>query len=660
MNNTNEVYLNNMANHLLNNNLTLFIGAGFSRLFKYPSWGELLREIIDEFDLEKTLVETQLFPFITKDDYSKHTEVNDLILDKLLGVDYLRLAGYINHILKEEHDLTIHEAIRRKIQSCEDNRLVNSDTEKVKEFFLSNRQYLDDIITTNYDSNIEHCFDDEISMIHRDLSSLNNITFRNKVFKIHGCIKDESADIEDTIIITEKDYNNFISKNKYLFYKVYSFFTEKKIVFIGYSINDPNIRSVLNDVIEENDDKVTLEIYWVTWDKMKELDKKYYEEQFNLKIIEECQIVDFFEALQHRIDKNIKLRAVKEAEIEEYVNEYRRNYKDVAYVKDIKESKREEEVLKYLYDDLITKKSGSYLNAYFFLLTSVPSRISKKHKTQIQTLFQLEKSLNYDLIKLINRQKKVLQLINKLGLSEVLIENLLRFAYGHHSFGNYAASIECLLLAYSNFGEHLVDNEDFIRILAYNINSSTNRSRGDMGADWYGLGKVANYIDLLTEEDTLTLIEKLSGRGLDDLQGVRINTVIDNSCLEDEERYPLKYEYNYSKRVSSFIRRVIRRRLRKHSGKEGKISDTLYIINDYEVEFEIKEAKNKIEYLIRSKSDDIDLIMVSQEIVDESFKVCIYDECSTFVDFDEFYDDEDELEEKLELVIDEHFGEIDN
>ncbi len=38
-----EKYINEMARHLLNNNLALFIGAGFSRIFGYPNgkWGQV-------------------------------------------------------------------------------------------------------------------------------------------------------------------------------------------------------------------------------------------------------------------------------------------------------------------------------------------------------------------------------------------------------------------------------------------------------------------------------------------------------------------------------------------------------------------------------------------------------------------------------------------
>lgn len=183
-------YINEMANHMLNNNLALFVGAGFSNIFGYPSWGKLLKDIIQEYSLKEWLVETSLFSFVGKDEFDNAEDINESILDKLLGVDYLRLAGYIDYILKNEHGITIHQAISDRISKYEDLRRRNDDIEYLTKFFQENKASLEDIITTNYDSNIEYCFDNEVTVIHRNLESLNHINYKNKVFKIHGCISD--------------------------------------------------------------------------------------------------------------------------------------------------------------------------------------------------------------------------------------------------------------------------------------------------------------------------------------------------------------------------------------------------------------------------------------------------------------------------------------
>lgn len=108
------------------------------------------------------MVETQLFPFITENDYKEHEEVNESGSEKLLGADYLRLASCINHIFKEKEDITIHEAIKDKILEREDAQT---------EIFIDSMVYLakKDVTlvpfnTTNYPSEI--CKNDSVISIN--------------------------------------------------------------------------------------------------------------------------------------------------------------------------------------------------------------------------------------------------------------------------------------------------------------------------------------------------------------------------------------------------------------------------------------------------------------------------------------------------------------
>jgi hypothetical protein len=64
-----------------------------------------------------------------------------------------------------------------------------------------------------------------------------------EIFKIHGCRSDPLS-----MIFTEADYGRFATDHKYLSAKLLTYFVEHPLVFIGYSADDPNIRSVLYDV----------------------------------------------------------------------------------------------------------------------------------------------------------------------------------------------------------------------------------------------------------------------------------------------------------------------------------------------------------------------------------------------------------------------------
>ena len=58
-----------------------------------------------------------------------------------------------------------------------------------------------------------------------------------EIYKIHGCVTEP-----ETIMITSEDYQMIEEKNKYLAAKLLTIFIEHPIVFIGYSINDEDIK----------------------------------------------------------------------------------------------------------------------------------------------------------------------------------------------------------------------------------------------------------------------------------------------------------------------------------------------------------------------------------------------------------------------------------
>ena len=61
-----------------------------------------------------------------------------------------------------------------------------------------------------------------------------------EIYKIHGCCSDPKS-----LVLTKSDYEDFHKKNPYLAAKLLSIFLEHPILFIGYSLHDENIKSIL-------------------------------------------------------------------------------------------------------------------------------------------------------------------------------------------------------------------------------------------------------------------------------------------------------------------------------------------------------------------------------------------------------------------------------
>lgn len=116
-----------------------------------------------------------------------------------------------------------------------------AEVEKLKNISKSN---LAGIITTNYDLFFENLFDDYTSFVGQDELVFSSIQGIAEIYKIHGSISQPS-----TLIITEKDYERFSEKSKYLAAKLMTIFMEYPIIFIGYSLTDINIQSILENIV---------------------------------------------------------------------------------------------------------------------------------------------------------------------------------------------------------------------------------------------------------------------------------------------------------------------------------------------------------------------------------------------------------------------------
>ena len=87
-------------------------------------------------------------------------------------------------------------------------------------------------------------FEDYKSFVGQDELVFSPIQGIAEIYKIHGSITKP-----DSIVISDQDYQIFNEKSKYLAAKLMTIFMEYPIIFIGYSMGDQNIRSILTDIV---------------------------------------------------------------------------------------------------------------------------------------------------------------------------------------------------------------------------------------------------------------------------------------------------------------------------------------------------------------------------------------------------------------------------
>ena len=122
------------------------------------------------------------------------------------------------------------------------NVIYEEEVAKLKNIAPNN---LSGVITTNYDCFFEDLFEGYKSFIGQDELVFSQLQGIAEIYKIHGSVQKPAS-----IVINETDYHKFRDKGKYLAAKLMTIFMEYPIIFIGYSISDPDIQAILGDVVE--------------------------------------------------------------------------------------------------------------------------------------------------------------------------------------------------------------------------------------------------------------------------------------------------------------------------------------------------------------------------------------------------------------------------
>jgi hypothetical protein len=140
-----------------------------------------------------------------------------------------------------------------------------ADGPLAEELELLGEAVIDGIITTNYDGLLESIFDDYRVYVGQDQLLFSDPQGVGEIYKIHGSHSDP-----ESLVLTEADFARYRDRNPYLAAKLLTVFVEHPVLFVGYSLNDPNVQEILVSVARclttENLGRLRDRLIFISWD----------------------------------------------------------------------------------------------------------------------------------------------------------------------------------------------------------------------------------------------------------------------------------------------------------------------------------------------------------------------------------------------------------
>ena len=270
----------------------LFIGSGMSRRYLgTENWEQLLVKFCNEIGENPLRLKTS-----SSGDLTKYAQ--------LLARSYEERwwqrpeskeisEKFAEHFINDSSILKIE--ISRYLQNAHDSRI----PEVLDELILLERANIDGVITTNWDCLIENVFPKFTTFIGQDGLIAGRSHGIAEIYKIHGC-----ATSPNSLVLTEGDYAEYRRKNPYLSSKLLTIFIERPVIFLGYSLADPHIAEILEDIIgcfpEKSLDFLRDKLIFVEWHR--ELDApsitdSIIHKKIPVKLIRVNNFIELYEVL---------------------------------------------------------------------------------------------------------------------------------------------------------------------------------------------------------------------------------------------------------------------------------------------------------------------------------------------------------------------------
>lgn len=199
-----------------NDKLVFFIGSGASVPLGFPTWNDLVIEILENLSTDNPS-RKNLIPVLQDNTFTAIEILEKIKSDKL----------DIYEIVK--HKFSAHYNI--------DDEILN----RHKKFWnITNK-----IITTNYDLILESANPNIIPTVHTQSFEITQLTKKNEyLLKLHGSIQDVA-----NCILFEENYQNLYNtgENSVLF-QLKKIFTDYTIIFLGFSLQDPYVCNIFGNM----------------------------------------------------------------------------------------------------------------------------------------------------------------------------------------------------------------------------------------------------------------------------------------------------------------------------------------------------------------------------------------------------------------------------
>jgi len=204
-----------LAEHLRNQTLVLFVGAGLSTSAGLPDWGSLLEELAIAAALQVDMPSTALEP-LRNEQFTDQAEILERLVDRTGASGRAALERFLAQRLRSSY-IGLGHALLASLG-------------------------VDEIVTTNYDNLIEIA-ETGAGRAITVLPTPERSHPSRWLLKLHG-----SIDQPGSIVLTRSDYLRYDDQRGALAGLVQAMLITRHVLFVGYSLRDEDFHRIVDGV----------------------------------------------------------------------------------------------------------------------------------------------------------------------------------------------------------------------------------------------------------------------------------------------------------------------------------------------------------------------------------------------------------------------------